>query len=209
MSIINRLASNQGRNNNVLNQELAKDLADTNNKEGIAEVAAGLWYKDKTIQSDCIKVMYEVGYIKPELISEYVLEFLNLLKSKNNRMVWGGMIALSNISELKYEEIYKNIDIVYSCLNSGSVITIDNALKVLAIISSKNPEYNKEIFPHLIEHLKNCRPKEIPQHAESILTAVNDFNKKVFIQALKERENLLTPAQLKRVRKIYRILGDD
>ena len=35
------------------------------------EIAENLWNKDKNIQADCIKVLYEVGYIEPPLIAQY------------------------------------------------------------------------------------------------------------------------------------------
>ena len=40
--------------------------------------------KDKSIQSDCIKILYEIGYIKPIIISDYVNEFTKLFNSRNN-----------------------------------------------------------------------------------------------------------------------------
>ena len=209
MSIIGRLACNQGRADEVLNQELAKELAETENKKEIKEIAVNLWNKDKKIKSDCIKVLYEIGYIKPELISYYVSDFIKLLKNKNNRLVWGAMIALSTIAELKAENIYENLDYIYSVLDSGSVITIDNGIKVLAKAASKNKDYNEKIFPYLINHLKTCRPKEIPQHSESILPAVNNNNKDEFITTIKERESTMTLSQQKRISKLLKSLGDD
>ena len=67
---------------------------------------SGSWQKTfgiKTakIASDCIKTLYEVGYLKPELIAPYVGDFLKLIKSRENRLVWGGMLALSTIAALK------------------------------------------------------------------------------------------------------------
>ncbi len=55
-----------------------------------------------------MKVLYEIGYLTPELIADYADDFLKLLRSKNNRMVWGGMIALATIAETKPREIWKN-----------------------------------------------------------------------------------------------------
>ena len=90
MSVLNKLACSQGRRDEAPNQELARELAETENRAGIKEIAENLWNKDKKIQNDCVKVLYEVGYKKPELISDYVGDFLKLLKSANNRLVWGG-----------------------------------------------------------------------------------------------------------------------
>ena len=87
MSILNRLASLQNRRDEVPNQELARDLATRRDETGIREIAENLWNKDKNIQADCIKVMYEIGYIEPGLIAFYAGDFIKLLKSKNNRLV--------------------------------------------------------------------------------------------------------------------------
>lgn len=206
MSIINELACKKEIKSDVPNQELARKLVEENNTEGIKDVVDNLWNKDKKIQSDCIKVLYEVGYLKPELISEYVFDFLKLLKSKHNRLVWGGMIALSTISSIKAQVIYDNLDSIYSAIKDGSVITIDNGIKTLAKVAAENHPYNKEIFPYLINHLKTCRPKDLPQHSESVFVCVKDENKQEYLSVLKEREDNMTPSQLKRINKIYKAL---
>jgi len=82
MSVVNRLAHPQNRRDEVPNQELARDLAARKDKAGIREIAANLWNKDKDIQSDCIKVLYEVGSIEPKLIADYAEDFVKLLRSK-------------------------------------------------------------------------------------------------------------------------------
>jgi hypothetical protein len=44
-------------------------------------------------------VLYELGYLAPELIADYVGDFIKLLKHENNRIDWGGMIALSTVAD--------------------------------------------------------------------------------------------------------------
>jgi hypothetical protein len=61
MSTLDKLAHSLGRRDEVPNQELARELAAKKDKKGIREVAENLWHKDKNIQADCIKVLYEVG----------------------------------------------------------------------------------------------------------------------------------------------------
>src|SRR3990172_8539413 len=133
MSALNRIAHLQNRRDEVPNQELARDLARQKNREGIREIAENLWNKDKNIQADCIKVLYEVGYIDPSLIAGYAEDFLKLLRSRNNRLVWGGMIALSTVAELRADLIHANLDQILKAMHSGSVITVDNAVKALAL----------------------------------------------------------------------------
>ena len=88
MSVLDQIAFCQNRRDEVPNQELARKLASSEDLAGIREMAENLYNKNQNIRSDCLKVLYEIGYLKPELIAGYVDDFLNLLKDKNNRMVW-------------------------------------------------------------------------------------------------------------------------
>jgi hypothetical protein len=204
MSIMNKIAFYQNRRDEVPNQELAQALAQTRNQAGIQEIAEGLWNKESNIQSDCLKVLYELGYLAPELIAEYVDDFIKLLKHKNNRMVWGGMIALSTVADLKTAEIFPHVDEIVQVMEKGSVITMDNGIKVLALVASQKDEYRKVIFPILLGHLKTCRPKEVPQHAEKSLPAITAGNKSDFIQVLEMRLEDMTASQTARLKKIIR-----
>jgi hypothetical protein len=89
-------------------------------------------------------------------------------------------------------------------MEAGSVITMDNGVKILAILASKLPEQNVEIFTYLLRHLETCRPKEVPQHAEKTLAAVNADNKAAFIQALELRMPDLIGGQVTRVKKVIK-----
>jgi len=204
MSVLNRIAYFQNRRDEVPNQELAKELASRKDKTGIREIAENLWNKDKNIQADCIKVLYETGYIEPALIADYVEDFIKLLKSKNNRLVWGGMIALGVIAELKADVVFAHLAEIQKAMEEGSVITMDNGIVTLARAASKNDEYNKAIFPYLLGHLKTCRPKEVPQHSEKTLPAVNVSNKAAFIKVLEKRTEDLSSAGLTRVQKVIK-----
>jgi hypothetical protein len=86
MPVLDRIAHFQNRRDEVPNQELARQLADTEDRQGIQEIAANLWNKEPAIQSDCLKVLYEIGYLKPELVSTYAADYLKLLRNRNNRL---------------------------------------------------------------------------------------------------------------------------
>lgn len=206
MSALDRIAHFQNRRDEVLNQKLARDLAAQKDREGIREIAENLWNRDKNIQADCLKVLYEIGYIDPSLIAGYAEDFLKLLKSRNNRLVWGGMIALSTVAELRADFINDNLDQILKAMDAGSVITVDNAVKTLALAASKDA-YRPSIFPHLLEHLRTCRPKDVPQHAEKSLPAVDASNKEEFITVLDKRVEDLTGAQKSRVKKVIKAAG--
>ncbi len=203
MSVLNRIAYLQNRRDEVPNQELARELAEQKDRAGIREIAENLWNRDKNIQADCVKVLYEIGYLDPSLIADYAEDYLKLLRSRNNRLVWGGMIALSTVAELKADVIHAHLDEILKAMHAGSVITVDNAVKTLALAAS-NEAYRPAIFPHLLEHLRTCRPKDVPQHSEKSLPAVDASNKAVFIATLQKRMEDLSASQITRVRKVIK-----
>ncbi len=204
MSVLNRLAHSLGRRDEVPNQELARDLAAKKNKTGIREIAENLWNKDKNIQADCIKVLYEVGAIEPSLIADYTEDFVKCLRSKNNRLMWGGMTALAEIAKADPDAIFNHLDAIKKAKETGSVITVDNAISTLAYTAAANKNYNDAIFPYLLKHLAGCRPKEVPQHSEKTFPAVNAANKTDFIKVLEKRMEDLSGSGLSRVKKVIK-----
>jgi hypothetical protein len=204
MSVLNRLASSLGRRDEIPNQELARDLAAKKDKVGIRELVENLWNKDKNIQADCIKVLYEIGSIEPKLMADYAEDFVKLLRSRNNRLVWGGMTALTDVAKANPDAVFKHLDEIKKAKETGSVITVDNAISTLAYTAAATDEYNKAIFPYLLKHLSSCRPKEVPQHAEKTLPAVKSSNKADFIKVLEKRMEDLSGSGLARVKKVIK-----
>jgi hypothetical protein len=96
MSVLNRLACAQGRRDEAPNRELARELAEREDRAGIGELAANLRPADQNARSDCLKTLYEVGYLRPDLtphlqppavaagVADDAGEFLPLLRDRNN-----------------------------------------------------------------------------------------------------------------------------
>ncbi|EHI99616.1 hypothetical protein CDLVIII_3030 [Clostridium sp. DL-VIII] len=202
--MIEKIAFNLGRNDEELNIDLAIELINLKDLEGIKEIVDGLRNKKEQIANDCIKVLYEIGERNPELIAEYVLDFIELLKSRNNRLVWGGMTAISKITFLKSKEIFENIEIVINAYENGSVITRDNSISVFAELAKADKKYEKPMLKKIVEHLETCRPKEIGQHAERAFICIDEENSKEFVSALLKRRDNLSASQKKRVDKLIK-----
>jgi hypothetical protein len=202
MSVLKRLARSQGRRDEVPNQELARDLVRRTDKDGIREIAEHLFDKSKDVQADCIKVLYEVGYLEPALVAPYAEDFIALLSRKNNRLVWGGMTALATVAALKPEVVLSHLPEIRRAMQAGSVITVDGGVLALARAASTSSRINAIIFPHLLAHLKTCRPKDVPQHSEKALAAVQPSNRAAFIKTLEQRMTDLSGVGLARVKKV-------
>jgi len=200
--MIERLACNFGRNDEVLNIELAEYLCQHNDIEGIQTIVDGMKGKNKAVANDCIKVLYEIGGRNPKLISNYTDEFISCLRSKNNRLIWGSMTALGKIAEYAPEPIYKKLAVVVAAYEDGSVITVDNSISVFAGLCKANDNYAETILPILFNHLQKCRPKDISQHAERIAICFNNKNANEFISILEKRIPHLTSSQQTRLNKL-------
>ncbi len=207
MSILNRLAYFQNRRDEAPNQALARELAESRDRVGIREIAKNLWNANAEVQSDCVKVLYEVGVLEPRLIAGYADEFLKLLGSKNNRLVWGGMTALAAIAAVSAAGLFERWITLRDAVETGSVITADNGIKALALVAASDAARREAIFPYLLQHLATCRPKDVPQRAEKIAAAADEANRAAFVAALEKRMGELSTAQAARVRKVIKQAG--
>ncbi|MGE5073460.1 MAG: hypothetical protein ACM3MF_08530 [Anaerolineae bacterium] len=204
MSALDRIAHFQNRRDEAPNQQLARELASQRDRDGICEIAENLWNHSRAIQADCLKVLYEIGAIDPALIADYGEDFVKLLHSRNNRLVWGGMTALRTIADLRPQVVMSHLDEIEDAIDKGSVITVDNGIDALARAASKDERCAREVLPYLVDHLSTCRAKDLPQHAEKSLLAINSANKSRFIRVLTCRLDELSGAALARVKKVLK-----
>ena len=202
MSVLTKLASAQDRKDEEPNKDLGKELVENHDIVGIQEVAENLWNKDRRVQTDCLSVLEQMGLLEPELIEDYVSDFIQLVFSKHNRLVWAAMINLALIADRKPQEIFEQYEDLVKVIEKGSVITQDNGIKTLAKVASTSSDYRQVIFPFLMEQLENCRSKSLPQYAESIRITINSENQEQYLKVLNERYETLSTAQQRRLKKL-------
>jgi hypothetical protein len=206
MTVLDKLATALNRRDEVPNQELAKDIVLTNDRRAVKDLVENLAHKDKNIQSDCIKVLYEIGEREPALIAPYYREFGKLLDSKNNRLVWGAMTALDSITAQEPKGVYGLLPKILDVADSGSVITRDHAVGILVKLGTLQ-QYADECMPLLVEQLLTCPNNQFPMYAEMSLALVNDKNKTTLQKAMTRRlDGLEKESQKKRVAKVLKQL---
>jgi len=203
--LLNRLGYLQTRRDRTPNLDLARDLAARDDTAGIREIAENMWNDNKNIHTDCMNVMYELGRVDPNLITPYAGDFLKFLKSKHQIMAQGAITALSEIAKVKPDFIFQHLDEIKKVTETGSEISVNKSISALAYTAAANEEYSKAIFPYLLQHLLTCHHKEVPEHAERILPAVNENNNFVFIKTLEKRLEELSGSDFTRLKKIIRI----
>ncbi|MDH4058761.1 MAG: adaptin domain-containing protein [Cyclobacteriaceae bacterium] len=204
MNVIEKLASSLNRRDEVPNQELAEKICKRKDKAAIKELVNHLQHKNQSIQNDCIKVLYEIGERKPELIAEFATMFVDLLKHKNNRLQWGAMTALNTIVLENPKVVYASIKKIMDAANSGSVITKDNAAGILINLCSLK-QYSENAFLLLNEQLLSSPTNQLPMYAESAVPIITEKNKKIFLKSLSSRlDEIEKESKRKRVEKVIR-----
>lgn len=208
MSILDKLASAQGRRDEVPNQELAQQLIMSSDKAAIKLLVENLKNKDKHIQSDCIKVLYEIGEHEPKLIAPYANDFIDLLKSKNNRLVWGAMTALDGIASVNPKDTYENLAAILDAADKGSVITKDHGVSILIKLAA-NKAYTTDALVLLLDVLKGCATNQLPMYAENAIPVITESHKKDYVKVLTSRlGDIEKESKRKRVEKVIRKLGE-
>lgn len=186
MTVLNKLASVNNIRNTGPNKKLAHELVESKDSKAIHELIVNLKNKNKNIQSDCIKVLYEIGEQNPQLIAAYDAEFLELLYHKNNRLVWGAMTALDCIAAINPKGIYKHLNTILDITNKGSVITKDHGVGILTKLS-KEKVYADATLVLLLDVMKTAATNQLPKYAEDALPVITEKHKKDYIKILTGR----------------------
>ena len=205
MGYIDLIAYNLGRRSEVPNQVLARKLAEEKNEAGIKEIAGYLYDKNQSVASDCIKVMYEAGYIDANLIVPYAGDFIKLLGSGNNRMVWGAMIAIANVAYAAPEKVYPHRELILEKIKTGTVIT--NVWGVKAYINMAKPDkYYEELKPVIFKLQAGCRPVDFAKRAEYMMGSVRVKDIAQYIEILEGGKKSLSAAGAKRTDRVIKKL---
>lgn len=206
MTILEKLSTSLGRRDEVPNQELAQQIVAGKDVTAVEELVGHLEHKNKDIQNDCIKVIYEIGTQDPKLIAAHYEKFIKLLDSKNNRLQWGAMTALNTIALEKPQIIFESLGNLVGIAEKGTVITKDNLMAILIKLCSL-PKYADSAFSLFNEQLIGSATNQLPMYAENALPIINQANKARFIKTLASRlDDIEKDSKRKRVENVIKRL---
>ena len=204
MSVLDRLASALDRNDERPNVELAEALAAKPDKRAIATLADALTTGTVAVQNDAIKVLYELGERAPELVAPHAEAFFALLKSKNNRNVWGALSAIDTIAGVKAGDVAARLKDILAAADKGSVIAKDKAMSTLARLAQAG---EPRAMPALLDRLADAAANQFPMYAELAAAAVTPAHKARLVAILDKRlATIDAPAKKARVEKVLRKL---
>ena len=191
MAVLDELATALGRRDEVPNQELAREIVSDRDAAAVQELVENLANKNKGIQGDCIKTLYEIGSADPDLIAKYYKEFGKLLESKNNRLVWGAMMALDTIALKEPKGIHRLLSKILEAVDSsGSVIARDHAVGILAKLATLKP-YQRDCVTLLLEQLMSCPDNQFGMYVEMSAPVMDADSSKRFRQLVEQRASQL------------------
>jgi hypothetical protein len=201
-AILAKLATSLNRRDEVPNRELAKSVAKKKDKAAVKELLENLTNKNQDIANDCIKTLYEIGYIEPALLVPHAKAFIDLLGTKNNRMQWGIMTALAEIAKADPKTVYAALAKIIAVAEKGSVITNDQYVNILLRLA-ESKTYNDKAMPLLLEQLKRSPTNQLPKYAEDSMKLVPPKYKSAFVKALQSRlVEIEKDTKRKRVEKV-------
>jgi len=204
MSIIDQLASSLGKRDEAPNQALAAEIVKTKDQKVLKELLELLHHKSKDIQSDSIKVIYEVAEQAPELVAKHSKELVALLDSKNNRLQWGAMTALDAIAGEDPKTVYASLAKIIAVADKGSVITNDHCVGILITLCGEKA-YRKDAFDLLLERLLKSPVNQLPMYAEQALPVIDAGSKAAFLKVLSGRlGDIDKESKRKRVEKVIK-----
>jgi hypothetical protein len=204
VSVLDKLASALDRNDERPNVELAEALVARPDRKAIATLADAVATGTTAQQNDAIKVLYEIGERKPELVAPHTAAFLALLGSKNNRNVWGAMSAIDTIAGIEAKQVGAALDGILAAADKGSVIAKDKAMSILSKLARTG---EKKALPALLDRLEAAAPNQFPMYSELTLLALDKASAPRFRTILENRlKRIDQPAKRARVEKVLRQL---
>jgi hypothetical protein len=202
MSLIDKLATSLGRKDEAPNIALAEIIARKKDLTAVRELIDILQHKDKNLQSDAIKVLYEIGERDAKLIADHGQIFLALLKQQKNRLVWGALTALDAIADIKPKALYHSLPEILDVAAKGSVISRDHAVNIL-IKLCRDKRYITHVMPLLLSELASCPVNQLPMYAERALPVVTADIRQQFQKTLESRmEEIAQDSKRRRIEKI-------
>jgi hypothetical protein len=205
-SIIDQLASSLGKRDELPNIVLASKIAKSGNEDHLKELFSLVAGKKPAVRNDAIKVIYEIGERKPEMISKHVEDFISLLKHNDNRMIWGAMTALSSISKTQPKLLVPFMVDIVDAIDKGSVITRDHGIFILSHIATL-PKQHKHCLELLLEQLEKAPVNQLPMYAEKTTEVVTMPFVKRMINTLEARTDVIEiPSKAKRIEKVIKQL---
>jgi len=207
MGVLDRLANSLGRNDEQPNIALAEALAASGDTAAVAELVLALAGRDRAAANNAVKVLYEIGERRPELIAPHAGAFFDALNSGNNRLVWGGLSALAAITASRPEAVAVRLPEILVAAGRSSVIAKDRTVAILATLAAM-PDSAPDAWTLLLDALRTSAANQTPMYAEMALQAAPANDPAALAGVIGRRlADIGPPAKRARLEKVLRKLA--
>ena len=181
LEILNQLSSQQGDRTEASNRIVAEKCIA--NPRMLAEIAIGLEYRDKKLQSDCIEVFTFVSEVKPEFIVPYADNILPLLYSKDGKARWESVHTLSLIAEKIPDVISSILPTLRSLIERDkSTIVRDYATDTVANyakVSAETAEESYDLLKYALELWGEKHAKQVFKGFNYVLDNLSEMRAEI------------------------------
>jgi len=185
---------------------LGRDIAARGADDEIAGLVELL--DDQEVASSAIKAIYECGYLAPELLVPHLERFRALMDCGNNRLVWGGTVAVWCVATAAPERVWPHRERLERCLRIGTVITQMSAVQALTTVASSDPAKADELEEWFEEVLETIGPRQLIKCGELIVPVARPEYREHLLGILVGRgDELPSAAARKRLQKLVRKCG--
>ncbi|WP_262693373.1 hypothetical protein [Kordiimonas aquimaris] len=202
-AIEEQLSSSLGVKDEQPNILLANKIAATKDTAAITALVNVIRSGRIAARSDCIKVLYEIGYQNPMMIAPHIDTFFLLTENKNNRLVWGAFTAINTLTGLCADVIFERINTLEKVADNASVIAKDQMINILISLSS-HEQYQDKSITMLLNRIAKCAVNQLPMYAEKATAlALSLKDALALIKTLEKRlAQTMPPSKKKRVNMV-------
>jgi hypothetical protein len=195
--LFGQLSCGLGRRDEKPNVAVGKRLAADGDAEGVAALVRLL--DDPDAAASAVKAIYECGYEAPELLAPHVDELFLLLTRTNNRLVWGGMIAIWCAAKADPDAVWERQCGIIRAFDGGTVITRECAIRAYATAGATSAGRRREATRWLIPRFRECRTKDTASWLEAIFPALTERGREEARKIVDDRLADLSSAARNRV----------
>jgi hypothetical protein len=167
MGILDELSSSTGDTGS--NLELVEKCLKT--PALLHSVAEGLRTGTPKARVDCAEVLNIVAERRPDLLGEFVADFLDASKSSNKAVAKLGLEGLVRIINARPAEVYAERDYLLEVAKQSDAVGL-GALAVLAVLCGNNPNYRGKLLASVVRLQAGVADKDLPRWLNTLAPAI-------------------------------------
>jgi hypothetical protein len=199
MGILDELSSATGDKNS--NLEMAKQCLKT--PALLHTVAEGLRTGTPNAKLDCAEILASVAEERPDLLGDFVTDFLDASKSDNKAVARLGFAGLVKVCAARAADVYAEREYLLEAARKNDGLSL-SAASVLATLCGNNPNYRGKLIGSVIRLLAGVGDKDLAKWVTALAPAVEGSTDAVkrLTTALEPRRAALPEAAQKKLDKL-------